>query len=152
MTRLFAILILAAIPLAAGADAVLTGPNGLRVDLSADTLAAMPVQEVETAHASSRGEMRGQYRGVLLWDVLAAHTDLDADPKAALRHTILVTARDDHQVAFSVGEILPEFGARPILIGFELDGAPIPDGLRMVAPGDERGARYVKDVVSLDIR
>ncbi|MDO5632429.1 MAG: hypothetical protein Q4G22_11410 [Paracoccus sp. (in: a-proteobacteria)] len=152
MTRLAAILLSVAMPVAATADVVLTGPDGLNVTLTAETLAAMPVQEVDTVHGGSRGEMRGQYRGVLLWDVLAAHTDLDDDVKTALRYTILVTATDDHQVAFSVGEIAPGFGARPIMVGFELDGAPIPDGLRMVAPGDERGARYVKGVVSLDIR
>ncbi|MFV0302442.1 MAG: hypothetical protein ACK5IP_16500 [Paracoccus sp. (in: a-proteobacteria)] len=143
-----------AAPVAADQAALarLTGPDGLAVELTPEVLAALPVQEVDTVHGGSHGETRGHYTGVLLWDVIAAETALDDDVKAALKHVVLVTARDDHQVAYAIGEIAPGFGDRPILIGYELDGTPIPDGLRMVAPGDERGARYVKDVVSLEIR
>lgn len=133
-------------------SARMTGPNGLAVELTPGMLAAMPVQEVETTHGSSHGEQKGRYIGVLLWDVIAAETALDDDIKTALRHVVLVRARDDHQVAFSIGEIAPGFGNRPVMIGYRLDGMPIADGLRMVSPGDERGARYVKDVVSLEIR
>lgn len=140
------------LPSVVRADAVLTGPGGLSVTLTPEVLAGMPAQEVETTHHGSKGEQTGHYRGVLLWDVIASQTDLDDDVKSALRLTILVTARDDHQVAFSIGEIAPDFGSRPVMIGYQLDDAPIPDGLRMVSPGDVRGARYVKDVVRLEIR
>ncbi|MFV0384206.1 hypothetical protein [Paracoccus sp. (in: a-proteobacteria)] len=136
----------------AGPSALLTGPDGLSVVLTPESLAALPVQEVDTVHSGSKGETRGHYAGVLLWDVIAAHTEIDDDVKPALRRVIMVTARDGHQVAFSVGEIAPDFGNRPVMIGTMLDGAPIPDGLRMVSPGDARGARYVKDVVSFEIR
>ena len=120
--------------------------------LTPDLLSTLLVQEVDTLHHGSKGEQRGHYTGALLWDAIAAETAQDEDAKAALRHVVLVTARDGHQVAYSMGEIAPDFGNRPILIGYALQGAPIPDGLRIVAPGDERGARYVKDVVSLEIR
>ncbi|MFD1883857.1 hypothetical protein [Paracoccus pacificus] len=134
------------------ASARLTGPDGLAVVLNPETLAALPVHKVDTVHGGSNGEQKGRYTGALLWDVIAANTDLDDDVKSALRRVVLVTARDNHQVAFSIGEIAPGFGDRPIMIGYKLDGAPIPDGLRMVTPGDARGARYVKDVVSLELR
>lgn len=151
MIRLSALLVLV-LSLPALADATLTGPDGLSVAVTPDMLAALPVQDVETSHEGSKGRQTGQYKGALLWDVIAAETVLDDDVKAALRHVVMVTARDGHQVAYSIGEIAPDFGNRPILIGYELDGAAIPDGLRMVAPGDTRGARYVKDVVSVEIR
>ena len=138
------------VPLAAAAEATLTGPGGLSVALTPEGLAALPQQEVDTVHGGSHGESRGRYTGALLWDLIAAETDVDDDVKAALRRVVLVTASDGHQVAFSVGEIAPDFGNYPIMVGYELDGAPIPDGLRMVAPGDTRGARYVKDVVSIE--
>lgn len=141
-----------ALPVAAHAEAVLTAPDGISVPLTAETLAAMPVQDADTKHLSSKGAQTGHYKGVLLWDLIAAETVLDDDVKAALRHTVLVTAADDHQVVFSIGEIAPDFGNSPVMVGFELDGAPIADGLRMVSPGDRRGARYVKNVVAIEVR
>lgn len=132
--------------------AELTGPDMLSVEITPETLAALPMQEVETSFESSKGPQGGRYRGVLLWDILAARTTLDDDVKSALRRVVLVTASDGHQVAFSIGEIAPGFGNRPIMVGLTLDGAAIEDGLRMVSPGDARGARHVKDVVSFEIR
>ncbi len=141
-----------AAPLPVLADASLTGPDGLSVAVNPAMLAAMPAHEEETMHGGSKGQQTGHYKGVLLWDLIAAETALDDDIKTALRHVVMVTARDGHQVAYSIGEIAPGFGDRPIMIGYELDGAAIPDGLRMVAPGDARGARYVKDVISIELR
>ena len=152
MKRLSVLIAALALPQFGWADATLTGPDGLSVTLTPAALSALPAQEIDTVHQGHKGEQRGHYKGALLWDVIAAETTLDDDVKAALRHVVLVTARDGHQVAYSIGEIAPRFGDRPILIGYDLDGAPIPDGLRMVAPGDTRGARYVKDVVTLEIR
>lgn len=140
------------IPANAQPLATLSGEDELQVDLTLQSLTAMQVHEVETVHQSSHGEQSGKYKGVLLWDVIAAETALDDDIKSALRKVVMVTARDGHQVAFSIGEIVPDFGNRPVMIGYELEDQPIPDGLRMVSPGDLRGARYVKDVVSLEIR
>ncbi|MBU3030272.1 hypothetical protein [Paracoccus marinaquae] len=132
--------------------AELTGPDLVSAEITPETLAALPSREVETSFESSKGPQSGRYGGVLLWDIIAARTALDDDLKAALRRVVLVTASDGHQVAFSIGEIAPEFGNRPIMVGLTLDGAPISDGLRMVSPGDARGARYVKGVVSFEIR
>ena len=53
---------------------------------------------------------------------------------------------------FSLGEIAPVFDATPVMLAYEMTGAAIPDGLRMVVPGDMRGARHIKDVVTLDYR
>ncbi|TRW97322.1 hypothetical protein FNJ84_07325 [Paracoccus sp. M683] len=150
--RNLALFALLSVPFVAQAEAVLTGPDGLSVALTPEALATMPMQQVEATYTSSKGQQSATYRGVLLWDVIAAETALDDDVKSALRHVVLVTASDDHEVAYSIGEIAPDFGNRQILIGLEIDGAPIAGGLQMVSPGDMRGARYVKDVVKLDIR
>lgn len=136
----------------AAPEAILTGPDGLNVTLTAETLATLPVQEVDTTFTSSKGEVSGHYTGALLWDVIAANTGIEDDVKKALRQIVLVTAGDGHQVAFSIGELAPDFGNRPVMIGYSVDGATPEDGLRMVAPGDKRGARYIKDIVSLEIR
>lgn len=136
----------------AAETAQLTAPEHPQVTLDAAGLAQMPVTETSTVYRSSKGIESGLYKGVLLWDLLVAQGVVTKDHKAALRHTLLVTAGDGHQVAFSVGEIAPDFGNRPVLLAYEMNGAPIPDGLRMVVPGDLRGARHIKDIVTLDYR
>ncbi len=89
---------------------------------------------------------------MLLWDLLTARGIVTEDHKSALRHVLLVSAGDGHQIAFSLGEIAPDFGATPVMLAYEMNGAAIPDGLRMVVPGEMRGARHIKDVVTLDYR
>ncbi|SMO33865.1 molybdopterin-dependent oxidoreductase [Paracoccus laeviglucosivorans] len=142
---------LLAMPAAAAETAQLTVPGHEAEVIDMAALSQLPVTEVASAFRSSKGIETGVYKGVLLWDLLSAKGLVD-DPKAAMRHTILVSAGDGHQIAFSVGEIAPEFGARPILLAYEMNGKPIPDGLRMVVPGDMRGARHIKDIVTLDYR
>lgn len=152
MMRSAAMAAVLALPGPVMADALLIGPDALSVPVTPEMLARLPVREVDTVHQSSKGEIKGHYTGALLWDLIAAETTIDDDVKPALRRVVLVTASDGHQVAYGIGDIAPDFGNAPILIGYALDGAPIPDGLRMVAPGDLRGARYVKGVTSLEIR
>jgi hypothetical protein len=62
-----------------------------------------------------------------------------------------VTGRDGYQIAFSVGEIHPEFGNTPMMIATEVDGKPFADGLRIIVPGDKRGARNVRQVVKIEL-
>ncbi|WP_170294998.1 molybdopterin-dependent oxidoreductase [Paracoccus aestuariivivens] len=131
---------------------MLNAPDQKPATLDATSLAALSATETTTVYRSSKGIESGIYKGVLLWDLLTATGIMTDDHKAALRHSLLVTASDGHQVVFSVGEIAPEFGNRPVLLAYEMNGAPIPDGLRMVVPGDLRGARHIKNIVTLDYR
>ena len=62
-----------------------------------------------------------------------------------------MSARDGHQVAFSVGAIAPEFGNTPVMLAVEQDGKPMADGLRVVVPGDTRGARNIRDVTAIEL-
>lgn len=130
----------------------MNGPDGQVAVLDAASLSALPVTEVAASYRSSKGIETGIYKGVLLWDLLQARGLVGQDHKPALRHTLLATAGDGHQIAFSVGEIAPDFGNTPVMLAYEMNGAPIPDGLRMVVPGDLRGARHIKDIVTLDYR
>ena len=144
--------LLLAQPLLAGDRLALTA-NGKVTELDLAALRALPATEASSAYRSSKGIEAGIYKGVLLWDLVQAQGLVTADQvKPALRHNLLVTAGDGHAVAFSIGEIAPDFGATPVLLAYEMNGAPLPDGLRMVVPGDLRGARYVKDVTGMDLR
>jgi len=123
--------------------------------LTAADLARFPVTEMEVSFMTKKGMETGHYKGVLLWPVLQEKglAKLAGDHHEDLAHTFLVTADDGYKIAFSVGEIAPDFGNRAILIATERDGKSLQDeGFRLVVPGDARGARSVKGVVSIEIK
>jgi hypothetical protein len=152
----FALLV---VPLAATArDLASIALSGVGVDsgtLTAADLAKFPVTEMEVSFMTKKGMETGRYKGVLLWPVLQEKglAKLAGDHHDDLAHTFLVTADDGYKIAFSVGEIAPDFGNRAILIATERDGKSLQDeGFRLVVPGDARGARSVKGVVSIEIK
>ena len=105
------------------------------------------------AFETSKGPATRRYKGVLLWDVLQANKALDGlKPAEQLKKTFLVSARDGYQIAFSVGEIHPDFGNLPLLLVSAVDGKALDGGWRLVAPGDKRGARAVYEVVKIELR
>ncbi len=123
--------------------------------LTRESLAALPAVEADVAFQTSKGESKGHYKGVLLWTVLQqAGLAKGGDIHAALRNSFVVTGRDGYAIAFSVGEIAPDFGAKPMMLATERDGKPLPpeEGLRVIVPGDKRGARNVRDVVKIELR
>ena len=63
-----------------------------------------------------------------------------------------VTARDGYMVMLSTGEIAPDFGGKQALVFYRRDDEPAGNsGLRLVMPGDRRGGRNVRDVVTIDV-
>ncbi|MFC0811256.1 hypothetical protein ACFHYO_03890 [Paracoccus panacisoli] len=132
--------------------ALAAGAQATSAAITADILAGLPVEEVDVRYETSKGPRAEHYSGPRLWAVLGQLGLAPADPKPALRQSVIVTGRDGHAVAFSMGELMPDFGNRPVLLSVTVDGQPTQDGVRAVSPGDGRGARYVKDVVSVEIR
>lgn len=156
----FAVFVLLAVPVAATAkDMAGIALSGIGVEastLTAADLAKFPVTEMEVSFMTKKGMEMGHYKGVLLWPVLQEQglAKLAGDHHEDLAHTFLVTASDGYKIAFSIGEIAPDFGNRQILIATERDGKSLldEDGFRLVVPGDARGARSVKGVVSIEIK
>lgn len=146
----------AAVPFAESNSAiVLAGEVIAAATLVRQALAAMPQVEREVSFSTSKGEKRGRYAGVLLRTVFErAGLWRGCERHAELRRTFLVTGRDGYEITFSVGEIAADFGDAPIMIALAVDGAPLPaeEGLRLIAPGDRRGARNVYDVVRIEVR
>lgn len=132
-----------------GAD-VVSGP------VTAADLAKFPATEMEVAFMTKNGTETGRYKGVLLWPLLQEKglAKLAGDHHQDLQYTFLVTADDGYKIAFSVGEIAPDFGNCAIMIATERDGKSLlaDEGFRLVVPGDARGARSVKGVVSIEIK
>lgn len=131
----------------------LTGIGAAPIRLSPQALSSLPVAERDVTFETSKGPATHHYRGLLLWDVLRANKALDGlKPAEQLKKTFLVSAKDGYQIAFSIGEIHPDFGNLPLILVTAVDGKPLEGGWRLVAPGDRRGARAVYEVTKIELR
>ncbi|MBN9453994.1 MAG: hypothetical protein J0I42_18810 [Bosea sp.] len=129
------------------------GIGSTPIRLSSQSLTALPVAEQEVTFETSKGPATRRYKGVLIWDVLQANKALDGlKPAEQLEKTFLVSAKDGYRIAFSIGEIHPDFGNLPLILVSAVDGKPLDGGWRLVAPGDRRGARAVFEVVKIELR
>ncbi len=119
--------------------------------LSLEALRKLPAEQAQVSYQGEKGTTTTSFSGPRLWAVLEAAGGLDDSEKGAeLRHVIKVIGRDGYVVVLSTGEIAPEFGAKPALLAYQRDGQP-DTGLRLVMPGDKRGGRNVRDVVSIRV-
>ena len=143
-------------PVAAGAIEV-TGLVQHPGQVTVADLQALSTETVAVTFESGGEPQDHTFTGVRLIDVIE-HLGLAVEPNARnplLPVYLVVTANDGYQVVVSGGEIDPNFGNVPMLLAWEQDGAPLAgdDGpLRLVAPGDLRGGRYVHGIVSIDVR
>jgi DMSO/TMAO reductase YedYZ molybdopterin-dependent catalytic subunit len=72
----------------------------------------------------------------------------------ALATYVLAMAQDGYQVAFTLGELDPQFGNQSILVADKRDGKPLPDKqgpFRLVCPNDKEGARSVRMLQALHV-
>lgn len=72
-----------------------------------------------------------------------------------LRKMALVSGTDGYSVAISLGEILPTFANKQVIVAYEEDGKPLPqaDGFaRLIVPGDAFAGRYVSNIAHIDVR
>ncbi len=109
-----------------------------------------------TATLAAHGATR-TCRGVALADLAArAGVPSGAAVKGeALATVIVAEGADGYRVVFSLGEIDATLGKTPIIVADRCDAAPLgaAEGpLRLVVPGDSRGARSVRQLVRLDAR
>jgi hypothetical protein len=69
-----------------------------------------------------------------------------------LTETLMVEAADGYKVIFALAEIDPAFATREIILADKRGGKPLDakEGpFRIVAPGDQRPARWVRQVTTL---
>ncbi|HEY4191455.1 MAG TPA: hypothetical protein VGM46_02315 [Mesorhizobium sp.] len=144
---------LAAAGPAAAQGIEISSAKGAVISISAASLAKLPGIEQDARFQTAKGVSNGHYKGALLWDVLKANGAIaETGHHDDLRQVFAVIGRDGYRIDFSVGEIAPEFGNKPMMIATDVDGKPIADGFRLVVPGDRLGARNVRDVVRIEIR
>jgi len=71
-----------------------------------------------------------------------------------LAEVLLVSASDGYKVAFVLAEVDPAFAVREIILADKRDGKPLDarEGpFRIIAPGDKRPARWIRQVTELKI-
>lgn len=134
------------------ADAAPAPTGAVEVKLDEALIATLPQVKAE-------GEAHGRKlscEGVALVELLRASGAMPAAPLrgAQLARVAQVRARDGYRAAFSLGELDPSLGNRPVLLTRRCNGADLPaeDGpWRLIAPGESRPARWVRQVESIRV-
>ena len=116
-------------------------------------LQALPWTTADATFDTEHGPQHGTWLGVSLWTLLDQSGGLDAPAKEVVRHWLIVTGHG-YTVVLALGEIDPSFGHAAALVAWSQDGKPFDpaQGLRLILPGDRRGGRDVRDVVSIEVK
>jgi DMSO/TMAO reductase YedYZ molybdopterin-dependent catalytic subunit len=122
------------------------------LELSAADLKGMDRASVETED----DEGAKKYEGVWLRDVLAKAGAPQGESLRgkALASYLVAIAKDGYQVVFSLGELDPAFRDNPVLLAYEVNGQPLfpyQGPLRLVIPGDKRGARSIRMLERIEV-
>jgi hypothetical protein len=116
--------------------------------------AALPRAEVKVA--DPRDKSVPIYAGVSMRELLTrSGAPLGQKLRgAALALGVLVRGRDHYAVLVSLAEFDENFSDRVIILADQEDGKPLPPlsaPLRIVTPGDKRGAHEARQVTSIEI-
>lgn len=122
------------------------------VALDAARIAGLPRTTV-TASAHSKTL---SCEGVSLAALLRASGAMPEEPLrgAQLARVVVVSARDGYRAAYSLAELDPSLGAREVVLTDRCDGAALDadDGpWRLIAPGESRPARWVRQIESIRV-
>lgn len=122
-----------------------------KIALSAEQLEKLPQHKVGV---SERDGSRHAWEGPLLGDVLkAAGVPLEKQLRGPrLTLYLLVEAADGYCVVFALPELDPTNSDSQIILALRRDGSPLDakEGpYRIIAPGEKRHARWVKQVTRL---
>jgi DMSO/TMAO reductase YedYZ molybdopterin-dependent catalytic subunit len=119
-------------------------------------LQALPATRAEVMYITGNGPQTGIFVGPSLWDLLVdAGVGASGPPPDLLRQYVVATASDDYRVVLAMGDLLPDFGAQPVMVAYERDGQALgpEEGMaRLVVPGDKRAGRNVFQLARLDVR
>ncbi len=135
------------------ATLVVQGIGGTSATLSVSDLGKLPQQTVKvTDHGAP-----ATFEGVLLTDVLAK-VDLPLGEKfhsTGASYYMVVEARDGYRAVFAWAELDSGFTDKSVYLVTKRDGKPLSekDGpFQLVAPGEKRAGRWVRQVTALKIR
>ena len=117
-----------------------------------DDLKKLPQIAVTISQATDHGAVNATFTGALLWTVIDNAGWINGPEKNAyLRHTILITGKDDYAAALSEGEVDPKLEGKQVILAVSKNGAPL-ERPRLVVPGDAHASRDVHDVFSIEVK
>jgi hypothetical protein len=127
---------------------------GKSIAVSEATIAALAAKTAEIAFETNHGAQHAVFDGPLLWTVLAQSGALAGmTPREQVGHVVIVAGRDGYRAALALGEISPEFEGKSVLLAERMNGTALGAGhWRLIVPGDHRGGRDVRDVVTITLR
>jgi hypothetical protein len=129
------------------------GINGTSASVTSADLAKLPQQTVQTTDHGKQVT----FTGVLLKDVLA-RVDQPLGEKfhsTGASYYLTVEAADGYRAVYAWAELDPSFTDKLLYVVTARDGHPLDakEGpFRLVAPGEKRGARWVRQVTALKIQ
>jgi hypothetical protein len=115
-------------------------------------LAALPHKTITVYNEHAKANQT--YSGVELIDLLKP-LGVPEKPRGKEFHLYLVAeGTDGYQVVYSLGEITPDVHDATVMVADMQDGKPIADDgpLKLVATGEKRPARWVRNLVSIRVR
>ena len=121
------------------------------------SLQALAQQAATVTYGTGSGPVSATFTGPALWSVLgsAGLTPVPGAKNSSLRDVAVAIGSDGYAVAFSGGELNPQFGGSraPVLVGIGENGQPLgADGFaRTAVPGDLAGGRYVSNLAQVNV-
>ncbi|MBB6241059.1 molybdopterin-dependent oxidoreductase [Rhodanobacter sp. MP1X3] len=146
---LFALSALSAVSSVAAVSIAVSGELGHPLTLVLATLPRVSVQ------ASEHG-VSGTWSGVSLSTILTAAGVPLGEALRGKNMTLYVRiiAADGYRVVYALAELDPQFRDEPVILADQHDGKPLDtkEGpFRVVAPTDKRPARWIRQVVRIDV-
>lgn len=141
-------------PTTAAAPGVAVGGEvATALHLDAAALAKMPRQRIQ----ASAHDVAGVWEGVALADVLrAAGAPLGDKLRGKnLLFYVRIDAADGYHAVYALAELDPEFRDSKIILADRCDGKPLDakEGpFRIIAAGEKRPARWVRQVTAIELR
>ena len=120
------------------------------------TVAGIAAFQRQTINVTDEKGTRVEYGGVPVAEILQkAGAPLGKELKGAnMALGVVARAPDGYHVLFSLTEFDAAFSDRVILLADSCDGKPLDSRegpLRIVVPGDKRGARWIRGVDTLEV-
>lgn len=121
---------------------------------TAEEFAALPRTELKLTERA--GQPERTFSGVAMRELLLrAGAPLGEKLRGDAQLTgVIVRAKDNYAVLFALAEFDENFSSRTLLLADREDGEILPPSaapLRIVAPGDKRGARSARQIVSIEV-
>ena len=145
------VLVLGVAPALDAQSLEITRADGTSTSLTAAQIAALPHVTINTKDHDTPA----QFDGVPLAEILklaGVETGKMKGPQTT--QALLIEAADGYKVVFALAELDPDFSDRQIILADQRDGKPLDDKQgpwRIVAPGDKRPARWIRQVTSCQI-